>query len=253
MPPSEMDLEPLPQGQTSDDLVIRLVEEMAGAAGGDGTFLLEDADLALVEERLSALRAASEATMPLAFVSPPVEPPADFRGTATVTQRRERAASADAVILEALEAAGVMPGSLPVREGRKLRPAGRAPQRRSRPTFYLTALFLVIFSVGFLALDRSWSDGVTAGLAGYWTEPVPTRAPGSAERLIRPSSRNVEGAARLPTPLTEIKSAASTQIGTEAVPGPTGWLRRKVRVYKVSADGTIDFGAPGPQDKPGGQ
>lgn len=213
-----------------EDYIVRLMEEMADAAGGAAR---DDADLDIVEERLAQLReqsspAADEqpagptpaapptAAVPMAPVVP--ETPAPRQRTAA--QPRATAGSVDAVILEAAAAGGYDAAPAPERAPKEPAPVR---QRRSLTGLYLLVLFVLAASGGLFA--RPLLDGAMQALDGNPAAPPTIEVPQAA----------ADGPASVVDPM------ATAGIEVADAPAPV-WRTRKVKTYRVSADGEVDFG-----------
>lgn len=219
-----------------EDYIVRLMEEMADAAGGGPA--RDDADLDIVEERLAQLREQSSpaaddqppgpapaaqqaAAMPIAPVLPEIPVPRQRPAPAVAPSPRAKAGSVDAVILEAAAAGGYEAAPLAEAAPREPAPARR---RRSLAGLYLLVLFVLAASGGLFA--RPLLDGALRALdANPAAEPAAIDLPQAA----------ADGPALVVDPL------ATAGIEVADAPAPV-WRTRKVKTYRVSADGKVDFG-----------
>lgn len=201
---------------SADDLIARLVEEIACATGGS---IRDSAEIAVVEERLGELRTLSLA--PHAPAPPPVEP---VIPEAKSGGQRRPLSCVDDVILEAVGSPNTGSRRQPDPAPRRYQRPHRSRQHRSHSSFYLVALFLVCFATGVLLFNRSWFEALTSS-GEYWGRDGVAATP------------TIEQAAVAPTP-------PST---------PASWVRRKVKTYRVDADGAIHFEADSGSGQPAGR
>ncbi|MBK8084931.1 MAG: hypothetical protein IPK28_14530 [Devosia sp.] len=224
MPPSENGRRP-GSDAAAEAYIVRLVEEMADAAGGRQPGQ-PDVDLDIVEERLAQLRAlpaqapdggpawsapAPSPAAPPVALDLEVELPAGARPTHSGVAH----GTVDEVILAAAAASGLGPVRLVDA------PTAVRPKRRRRGGLYLTALLLTAIASG-LIYDRSLIVSAVDMLETYWsTGPV-----------VPPLAGTFETAAAPPDAIA-MESAMPGQPLSQA----SVW--RKVKTFRVDADGQI--------------